>query len=167
MKRIIILQMFLSVLFSASGWAETTSLTGSFGTLSVDSMTQGQLLWLNGRVGDATYSFTRHDGKACTLKVPVAVGRITESGLGISETKGLAIVIVSQRLNDALLQGKRIISKEWHFTTKAYDENIDGLITNGVGPKEGFVLNSKRKWISWLLRDEQNVVCHSSKASDE
>lgn len=167
MKKVAILHMFLSVFVSTSSWAETISPTGGFGILSVDNMTQGQLLWLNGRVGDATYSFTRQDGKACTLKVPVAVGRISEPGLGISETKGLAIVIVSQRLNDALLQGKRIISKEWHFTTKAYDENIDGLITNGVGPEEGFVLNSKRKWISWLLRDEQNVVCYSSKASDE
>ncbi|MEZ8394447.1 hypothetical protein F0250_19590 [Vibrio cyclitrophicus] len=160
MKKVIILHIFLSVFVSTHSWAATISPTGSFGTLSVNNMTQGQLLWLNGRVGDATYAFTRQGEKACTLKVPVAVGRISEPDLGISETKGLAIVIVSQRLNDALLQGKRISSEEWNFTTKAYDENIDGLITSGISLDESFVLNSKRKWISWFLGDDQNVVCH-------
>ncbi|CAH7226747.1 hypothetical protein ITG08_10745 [Vibrio cyclitrophicus] len=160
MKKVIILHIFLSVFVSTYSWAATISPTGSFGTLSVNNMTQGQLLWLNGRVGDATYAFTRQGEKACTLKVPVAVGRISEPDLGISETKGLAIVIVSQRLNDALLQGKRISSEEWNFTTKAYDENIDGLITSGISLDESFVLNSKRKWISWFLGDDQNVVCH-------
>ncbi|MEZ8724348.1 hypothetical protein AB6D66_25100 [Vibrio pomeroyi] len=166
MKKVAILHLFLSVFVSTSSWAETISPTGGFGTLSVDNMTQGQLLWLNGRIGDAIYSFTLQDGKECTLKVPVAVGRISEPDFGISETEGLAIVVMSQRLNDALLQGKRINSEEWRFTTKTYDENIDGLIINGISFEEGFVLNSKRKWISWFLRDEQNVVCHSSKSSD-
>ncbi|OAN17799.1 hypothetical protein A3K86_02450 [Photobacterium jeanii] len=160
MKKVIILPMFLSIFVSVYSWASTISPPGSFGVLSVDSMTQGQLLWLKGRVGDAIYSFTHQDGKSCTLKVPVAVGRISEPDLNISQTKGLAIVVVSQRLNDALIQGKRINSEEWHFTTKQYDENIDGLITNGINVKEGFILNSKRKWISWFLKDEQNVVCH-------
>ncbi|MGF1788090.1 hypothetical protein L4D00_20030 [Photobacterium swingsii] len=160
MKKVIILHLFLSVFVSAYCWATTISPAGSFGTLSVDNMTQGQLLWLNGRVGDAIYSFTLQDGKACTLRVPIAVGRISEPDLGISETQGLAIVVISQRLNDALIQGKRITSEKWHFTTKAYDENADGLITNGISLEEGFVLNSKRKWISWFLGDEQNVVCH-------
>ncbi|AUI87933.1 hypothetical protein BS333_16230 [Vibrio azureus] len=160
MKKIAILHMFLSIFVSTSSWAKILSPAGSLGTLSVDNMTQGQLLWLNGRVGDAIYSFTLQDEKACSLKVPVAVGRISKPDFGISQTEGLVIFVMSQRLHDALLQGKRINSEEWHFTTKKYDENIDGLITNGVHFEEGFVLNSKRKWISWLLRDEQNVVCH-------
>ncbi|MCF4172383.1 hypothetical protein [Vibrio sp. McD22-P3] len=166
MKKVVTLHMFLSVLFSTYSWAETIPSKGSFGTLSVDNMIQGQFLWLNGRVGDAIYSFTLQDGQACTLKLPVALGRISEPDFGISETEGLAIVVMSQRLNDALLQGKRINSEEWHFTTDTYDEKIDGLIINGVSFEEGFVLNSKRKWISWFLRDERNVVCHSLISSD-
>ncbi|WP_261883923.1 hypothetical protein [Vibrio pelagius] len=165
MKNGIILPILLSVFVSTYSWAETLSPTGALGTLSVDKMTQGQLFWLKGRVGGAIYSFTRQDGKACTLKVPIAVGRISESNFGISETEGLNIVVMSQRLNNALLQGKRISSEEWHFTTKAYSEDIDGFIVNGIGSEEGFVLNSKRRWISWFLGDSQNLDCHSSSSS--
>ncbi|KWT99234.1 hypothetical protein [Vibrio toranzoniae] len=160
MKKAITLHVFLSVFISTFSGAITLSPADTFGTLTIDTMTQGQLLWLNGRVGEANYIFTRQDEKICTVQVPVAVGSIAEPDLGISKTKGLTIVVVSQRLNDALIQGKRVNSKDWRFTTKEYNGNVDGLIVNGINLEEGFILNSKRKWVSWFLGDKPSVVCH-------
>jgi hypothetical protein len=156
MKKLILLNMFLSAFVSAFSYA---SPSGTFGILTIDNMTQGQLLWLKGRVGEASYTFTRQDESTCIVKVPVAVGSISEPDLGISETKGLTIVVVSQRLNDALMQGERINSKDWRFTTQEDDDNVDGLITSGISLKEGFVLNSQKRWISWFLGNKQNPVC--------
>lgn len=87
MKKAIILNVFLSVFISTFSGAITLSSADTFGILTIDTMTQGQLLWLNGRVGEANYIFTRQDEKICTVQVPVAVGSIAESDFGIRKTK--------------------------------------------------------------------------------
>ncbi|MDX1303013.1 hypothetical protein [Photobacterium sp.] len=159
MKKVILLNMFLSTFISVFSYASTVSPSGAFGILTVDNMTQGQLFWLKGRVGEASYTFTRQDEKTCIVKVPVAVGSISEPDLSISETKGLTIIVMSQRLNDALMQGERINSKDWNFTTQEDDDNIDGVIASGMSLKEDFVLNSKRRWISWFMGSKQSQAC--------
>lgn len=63
MKKAIILNVFLSVFISTFSGAITLSSADTFGILTIDTMTQGQLLWLNGRVGEANYIFTRQDEK--------------------------------------------------------------------------------------------------------
>ncbi|MBD0786321.1 hypothetical protein HUO09_08180 [Vibrio sp. Y2-5] len=159
MRYFIILSLLLSFI-SVHSNASTLTPTDTFGTLTVDSMTEGRLLWLNGRVGEADYKYTDKSDRACTVKVPIAVGRFSDPDLGISKTKGLTIVVVSQRLNDALIQGERVNSEEWHFTAKEDDKDADGLIARGISPDEEFILNSRRKWVSWFLRDKPNVVCN-------
>lgn len=159
MKKLILLNMFLAAFISVFSYASTVSPSGAFGILTVDNMTQGQLLWLKGRVGEASYTFTRQDERTCIVKVPVAVGSISEPDLGISETKGLTIVVVSQQLNDALMQGERINSEDWRFTTLEDDDNVDGLIASGISLREGFILNSKRRWGSWFMGNKQSPVC--------
>lgn len=159
MKQSTLFNVFLSAFVSAYSVAGTISPAGSLGTLTLDNMTQGQLLWLKGRVGEANYIFTRQDEKICSVKVPVAVGSLSEPGLGFSETTGLRIFVVSRRLNDALIEGERISSRDWRFSTKENVPNTDGLIARGISLKEGFVLNSKRKWVSWFLKEKPSVVC--------
>lgn len=56
MKKAITLHVFLSVFISTFSGAITLSPADTFGTLTIDTMTQGQLLWLNGRVGEANYT---------------------------------------------------------------------------------------------------------------
>ncbi|WP_076589154.1 hypothetical protein [Vibrio ostreicida] len=159
MKRVIILNMLLSVFISQFSYALTAPPSGALGVLTVDNMRQGQLFRLNGRVGEANYTFTHQDKKTCSVKVPVAVGSLSEANLGITKTKGLTIVVLSQRLNKALIQGKRVMSIDWHFARQAEADNVDGLIVSGISPNEGFVLNSRRRWISWFLGKSQSAVC--------
>lgn len=159
MNKILRLSLILSVLISTLSYASTASLSDSFGILTVNKMTQGQFFWLKGRVGEASYTFTRQDTKTCTLNVAVAVGSISKSNLSISETKGLTIVIVNQKLNNALIQGERIKSQDWFLTTQKYNDKIDGVIINGITPKEGFILNSKRRWLSWFMGNKNNPIC--------
>jgi len=159
MKYLIILNLLLSFISVPSN-ASTLNPVDMFGTLTVDSMTEGTLLWLNGRVGEADYDYINEGGRECTLKIPVAVGRISSPDLGINKTTGITIIVVSQRLNDALIKGERINSEEWNFTIKEDDKNADGLIAHGIRSDEGFILNSKRRWVSWFLGDKPNLVCH-------
>ena len=159
MKKRLCINLFFSFFISIFSYPSIASPSGTLGTLTVDNMMQGEFLWLKGRVGEGRYTFIHQDKRTCTINVAVAVGNISESNLGISETKGLTIVVVSQQLNDALIQGKRITSEDWHLTTQKNDDSIDGLIINGVTPKEGFVLNSKRRWISWFMGDKNSPVC--------
>lgn len=158
MRSLIIL--ILSATASWCSYASANSPSEALGILSVDTMTQGALLWLKGRVGDASYTFTSDDNTTCRISVPIAVGSISESDLGVGETKGLTIIVVSQRLNDALIQGERINSADWHFSTLQENKNLDGLISHGISSTEGFVLNSRRRWISWLIGDTQSPTCH-------
>ena len=62
-------------------------------------------------------------------------------------------------LSDALIKGERINSNEWHFAGMAGQLSADGYIVKGIEADEGFVLNSKRRWISWLLDDKPALNC--------
>jgi len=111
---------------------------GALGILSVERLTQGS---------------------HCTVKVPVVVGRVANTGLGIDSVTGLSIIVMNQQLSDALIKGERINSNEWHFTGMAEQLSADGYIVKGIEADEGFVLNSKRRWISWLLDDKPALNC--------
>lgn len=159
MKKLASLHRFILIficLFSGSSIATPVS---SFGTISIESMTQGKLLWLNGRVGEARYHYTLKNQLECIKKVPVAVGRFAKADIGISTTQGLTIIVLSQQLNDALIQGTSIHSDEWKFTTQKGNEDADGLIVEGIRSDEGFILNSRRKWISWFLGSKPQPKC--------
>lgn len=131
----------------------------AIGHLTVDSMTQGQLIWLKGRVGEGVYTFTDPRSRVCSIKVPVAIGSVSDSSLGFSQTNGLSIAVISDQLNKALLSGERINSQDWHFSMRHGEVNADALIVYGISDKEGFALNSKRKWISWFTNEKQGVDC--------
>ncbi len=164
MKKVIILTVFLSAFVSLFSSASNRVPSG-LGVLTVDNTTQGQLLWLRGRIADASYTFTRQDDKTCNIKVPVVIGSIAEPDIGITTTKGFTIIVMSQRLNEALLQGHPISSEDWSFTTHEGDDNSDGRIVEGISPREAFILNSKRRWISWFLDFKQTPVCHLTNES--
>ncbi|EGA64057.1 hypothetical protein [Vibrio brasiliensis] len=159
MKKITYLPLSLFFIASIYGGGLAAATASDFGILTVEKMTQGQLLWLNGRVGEASYTYRRQDEQQCIVKLPVAVGSIGKSDIGISETNGLTIKILSQRLNEALIQGERVNSEDWLFTTNENDKGADGVITSGIRPDEAFILNSKRRWISWFLNDTPNISC--------
>lgn len=144
---------------SSSLVSPSTVSTPEFGTLTIEQMTQGQLLWLKGRVGEGSYTFTDQNQQDCSVKVPVAIGGFAQPDLAVKTTKGLTIVVVSQQLNDAILQGERINSKEWRFSKQLGNGDIDGIIANGIEISEGFVLNSKRRWISWFMGDKTSLTC--------
>ncbi|KGK19859.1 hypothetical protein [Vibrio navarrensis] len=137
---------------------------GAFGVVSVGKMNQGELIWLRGRVGDGRYTHVNKQGQHCTLSVPVAVGQVIDSGLGIEEAAGLSIIVMSDKLNHALLSGERIISDQWQFVFWPRDGaeeilQVDGYIVQGIEAKESFVLNSKRRWVSWLTGDSRLLRC--------
>ncbi|KYN26393.1 hypothetical protein AUQ44_15280 [Vibrio cidicii] len=137
---------------------------GALGVVSVGKMNQGELIWLRGRVGDGRYTHMNEQGQHCTLSVPVAVGQIGDSGLGIEETAGLSIIVMSDKLNHALLSGERILSDQWQIVFwprkgAAKLPQADGYIVQGIEAKESFVLNSKRRWVSWLTGDSRLLRC--------
>ena len=132
---------------------------GALGILSVERLTQGSLLWMQGRVGEGSYTTADSEGRHCTVKVPVVVGRVANTGLGIDSVTGLSIIVMNQQLSDALIKGERINSNEWHFTGMAEQLSADGYIVKGMEADEGIVLNSKRRWISWLLDDKPALNC--------
>lgn len=76
----------------------------------------------------------------------------------INATAGDAIVN-KPAPSDALIKGERINSNEWHFAGMAEQLSADGYIVKGIEADEGFVLNSKRRWISWLLDDKPALNC--------
>ncbi|MBR7630689.1 MULTISPECIES: hypothetical protein [Aeromonas] len=132
---------------------------GAQGILSVERLTQGKLLWLQGRVGEGSYTRVDSEGRHCTIKVPVVVGRVANTGLGIEAVGGLSIIVMNKRLSDALIKGERINSNEWQFAALAERRGADGYIVKGIEADEGFVLNSKRRWISWLLDETPMLHC--------
>ncbi|UUM33036.1 hypothetical protein [Vibrio japonicus] len=131
------------------------------GFLTVHHMTQGQLLWLKGRVGDGYYVGLNAQGKTCSLKVPVAIGQYSKgSDLGFEPTDGIKVAVTSQALSDSILNGDPIRSDEWVISaTHDPTEEVDGYIVSGISSDEGFALNAKRRWVSWLLEDKNKPVC--------
>lgn len=130
------------------------------GILTVHQMTQGQLLWLKGRVGDGYYVGLNGQGQSCSLTVPVAIGQYSEdSRLGIKHVGGVKIAITSQKLSNAILNGQPIRSDEWNVTQTDQGVGVDGYIINGISLEEGFALNAKRRWVSWLLDEKAEPDC--------
>lgn len=129
----------------------------AFGELAVVSMTQGQLFYLNGRVGEALYKLKKGE-QDCQLKVPVVAGSFGGASIGISQTEGFALEVTSRKLHDALLSGERIVSSDWYFS-RQWREGVDGIINDGILEHENFVLNSKRRWLSWVMDDQRKLDC--------
>ncbi|MBE3667622.1 hypothetical protein BOO24_06615 [Vibrio navarrensis] len=164
MKFYLTLLLLLAPLAWGQGEMEHNLPQGAFGVVSVGKMNQGELIWLRGRVGDGRYTHVDEHGRHCTLSVPVAVGQVTDSGLGIEEAAGLSIIVMSDKLNHALLSGERILSDQWRFVFWPREEaaklpQADGYIVQGIEAKESFVLNSKRRWVSWLTGDSRLLRC--------
>ncbi|MCV3284763.1 hypothetical protein [Aeromonas veronii] len=64
-----------------------------------------------------------------------------------------------QRLDVALSKGERVNSRDFIFSREAADPEADGHIVSGIAADEGFVLNSRRRWIAWLLEDKPALRC--------
>lgn len=159
MKIIKFLSIILIVVLPKFGYTSSESQLTYIGTLTVKSMHQGKLLWLDGRVGEAVYRYNDDETKTCSLILPVVIGNMSGSGIGIGETNGLTINIISQRLNTALINGERIYNSDWHFSLQEGGE-LDGVIVSGISEDENFILNSRRRWISWLSgKDNHDPVC--------
>lgn len=159
MKYTLFLLIFFGSMLSAETMNPHALPTGAMGILQVDHLTQGELLWLQGRVGEGVYTTTNQAGQHCSIKVPVAVGQIEKSGLGIDTVTGLTIIVMSPTLSTALINGERVRSDEWRFSAQRDNRSVDGYITEGIKESEGFVLNSKRRWISWFLEDKAELQC--------
>lgn len=130
------------------------------GMLTVPAMTQGQLLWLKGRVGEGEYQARNTRGELCQITVPVAVGLIDQTaGLDVADVTGLKIAIRSPELSRAILNGEPIRSEDWVFSYKGELKQSDGYIVEGVARDEGFVINARKRWISWLLDEERDAKC--------
>lgn len=159
MKYALFLLMFFGSMVSAETMNPHSLPTGAIGILHVDRLTQGELLWLQGRVGEGVYTTTNQAGQHCSIKVPVVVGQIEKSGLGIASVTGLSIIVMNPTLSAALINGERVRSDEWQFSAQTDSRSADGYITEGIKESEGFVLNSKRRWVSWLLEDKPELRC--------
>lgn len=129
------------------------------GILVVKTMTEGRLMWLKGRVGEGEYTRIDEKGRHCTLEVPVAIGAFSDAQLGVRASKGISIAITSAELSEKLVSGGRVNSSDWVFGLEEEASDSDGYILSGLEPSEGFVLNARRRWVSWLLDDKPNEVC--------
>jgi len=129
------------------------------GILVVKHMTEGRLMWLKGRVGEGKYTRIDEKGRHCTLEVPVAIGAFSEAQISVRSSNGIAIVITNSELSEKLVSGGRINSTDWVFSQNEGVSNSDGYVLSGLEPSEGFVLNSRRRWVSWLLDDKPSEVC--------
>ena len=126
------------------------------GTLTVDNMTEGQLLWMKGKVGEGIYTGFNKQGRQCSIKVPVVIGGFSATRIGIYSSDGFEIVITNQALSEALFSGKPIKNTDWVFTDNAPS---DGYILSGIEPTEQFILNSRNRWVSWLLDEKVIATC--------
>ncbi len=66
---------------------------------------------------------------------------------------------MTEKLSNALLQGERINSKDWQFDSTLHSSKTDGVVISGISGKEGFVLNSRRRWISWMTGENYPSDC--------
>ncbi|WP_159738405.1 hypothetical protein [Vibrio atypicus] len=159
----LLLMMICGVCFSLTAQAKShTGLPdGAVGVLTVPQMTQGELLWLKGRVGTGKYITVDSSGRHCSIEVPVAVGGFMSSGIGLDSVDGLTIVVTSSSLNDAIVEGERINSEAWKFArSPAFaGGTVDAYILSGLSADEGFIINSKRRWLSWLSDSTPKSLC--------
>jgi hypothetical protein len=153
------IMLLMAMVISRFAHSASESTTRYFGTLTVETMHEGTFAWLNGRVGEANYTYHNHEAKICTLNMPVVVGSMTGSGISSGTTEGLTITVISKQLNEALINGDRVNNEDWRFSTQS-GSDVDGLIINGIDAEEHFILNSRKRWISWLLGADDNVpIC--------
>ena len=129
------------------------------GTLSVHSMTQGALFFMAGRVGEAIYQYQSPRQETCTLLVPVVVGSRVSTSVGVSDVAGFSLQVYSKELHNSLISGQRIMRQDWHFGYDALATDKDGVITEGIEQEEAFILNSKRRWVSWITGDSNRLSC--------
>ncbi|HAS6187251.1 hypothetical protein [Vibrio vulnificus] len=155
-------------LFCSTAWGEISMHhdfpSGAKGILSVEKMTEGQFFWLRGRVGEGRYTRFDEFGRHCSYQIPVVAGAMADAGFSVNTVSGMFVIVMSQRLNDALLAGERISSAHWRFVVlpnelSSSEQVMDGYIVEGVLPDEHFILNSKRRWISWLAGDKRSETC--------
>ncbi|AMG13948.2 hypothetical protein ACSTDZ_07750 [Vibrio vulnificus] len=155
-------------LFCSTAWGEISMPhdfpSGAKGILSVEKMTEGQFFWLRGRVGEGRYTRFDEFGRHCSYQIPVVAGAMADAGFSVNTVSGMFVIVMSQRLNDALLAGERISSAHWRFVVlpnelSSSEQVMDGYIVEGVLPDEHFILNSKRRWISWLAGDKRSETC--------
>jgi hypothetical protein len=126
------------------------------GTLTIDNMTEGQLLWMKGKVGQGKYSGIDEQGRHCSIDVPVVIGSFSETSIGIQSSKGVEIAVTSSELNEALLSGRPINNSDWVFRA---NPPSDGYIISGIEPSEQFILNSRKRWASWFLDEKVTPSC--------
>lgn len=155
-------------LFCSTAWGEISMPhdfpSGAKGILSVEKMTEGQFFWLRGRIGEGRYTRFDEFGRHCSYQIPVVAGAMADAGFSVNTVSGMFVIVMSQRLNDALLAGERISSAHWRFVVlpnelSSSEQVMDGYIVEGVLPDEHFILNSKRRWISWLAGDKRSETC--------
>ncbi|EJV9310107.1 hypothetical protein [Vibrio vulnificus] len=155
-------------LFCSTAWGEISMPhdfpSGAKGILSVEKMTEGQFFWLRGRIGEGRYTRFDEFGRHCSYQIPVVAGAMADAGFSVNTVSGMFVIVMSQRLNDALLAGERISSAHWRFVVlpnelSSSEQVMDGYIVEGVLPDEHFILNSKRRWISWLAGDKRSEMC--------
>jgi hypothetical protein len=157
MLKLIITLLSIISTFAYSEAKEIDSLPAPIiGTLTVDNMTEGQLLWMKGKVGEGKYLGIDQQGRHCSINVPVVIGHFSETRVGVHETNGFIIAITSRGLSEALLSGRPINNTDWVFREKAPS---DGYIMSGIEPTEQFILNSRSRWISWFLDEKRTAVC--------
>jgi hypothetical protein len=157
------LTMLLTTLLTLTSYfifaeaVETDRSTESIiGTLTVNNMTEGQLLWMKGKVGEGIYTGINKQGHQCSIKVPVVIGGFSDTLVDNQSSNGFEIVITNQALSEALLSGKPIKNTDWIFREKTPS---DGYIVNGIAPTEQFILNSRSRWVSWFLDEKVTVTC--------
>ncbi|HAS6220209.1 TPA: hypothetical protein I7183_12135 [Vibrio vulnificus] len=155
-------------LFCSTAWGEISMPhdfpSGAKGILSVEKMTEGQFFGLRGRVGEGRYTRFDEFGRHCSYQIPIVAGAMADAGFSVNTVSGMFVIVMSQRLNDALLAGERISSAHWRFVVlpnelSSSEQVMDGYIVEGVLPDEHFILNSKRRWISWLAGDKRSETC--------
>lgn len=157
MLKLTLTMVLIMTPFTSVQSKEMDHLSGAvIGTLTVDNMTEGQLMWMKGKVGEGKYSGLDQQGRHCTINVPVVIGGFSEAQLGIRPSKGIKIAITSNELNYALLSGRPINNTDWTFKTTPPS---DGYIISGIEPSEQFILNSRKRWISWFLDEKVTPSC--------
>lgn len=156
-----LISLSVFILLPKLGYSSTNSNLEYYGTLRVANMVQGTLLWLDGRVGQGIYTYKGDDDQTCTLRVPVAVGNLAGSGVSIREIKGMSIIVRSQRLSEALIQGERITNSDDYWRFSFHDSHgFDGVLESGINTQEHFILNSRKRWVAWLAGEKQHLpIC--------
>ncbi|GAB3479331.1 hypothetical protein [Marinomonas epiphytica] len=145
------------VIMSVSVGAKEAPMANILGALRASEMTEGELVYMKGRVGEAYYHVMDHSS-TCILTVPVVIGQFTKASMGIKSQKGFELYVLSHDLHQAILSGERIAHHEWTFS-KQVGPDVDGLITYGIDSDDGFILNSRRRWLSWVTGYDEPEAC--------